>query len=422
MSADDGDTSGAVGSRIAAILEAHRVEDRTPGPSGAHRFDLLALRSGDVASCEPPAAAIENPERVVLAVDRLASDGAEYARIDRFVERSGIQRVIPFGDCGYVTAEILERGFLKPGDLVVGGGRSGSAVGGLGVLEVAVRDPVACLTSGFVTCDSPRIARVELHAGEALARNAWPDRWVSASDVGLLLASCLEELGLHGAAIELSGPAFVALSLGDRQVVCGILGAWLESPVVGEVDERTIAWLRARTTFAPDPRSIAMTRTAIDHSVSIEFAEPCFATERSRPTAVCDVESRPIGGVFVGGALGARLEDLRALAHMLREHPIAPGVRCIVAAATPRTMLHAAQEGLVSMLLRAGVRIEAPGAAITPLLTSLLGPGERGLTTCFDEPLPSGWSLTSTTVCAASAILGRIAHPDEVLRRRKESV
>ena len=109
-------------------------------------------------------------------------------------------------------------------------------------------------------------------------------------------------------------------------------------------------------------------------------------------------------------------------ANVLRGRQVARGVRLIVIPATQKTYLQALKEGLLEVFAGVG------GAASTPTCgpcfgghMGLLAAGERAVSTTnrnfvgrMGHP-ESEVYLASPAVAAASAVVGRIAHPGEVV-------
>jgi 3-isopropylmalate/(R)-2-methylmalate dehydratase large subunit len=97
-------------------------------------------------------------------------------------------------------------------------------------------------------------------------------------------------------------------------------------------------------------------------------------------------------------------------------------VRCIVIPATPKVYAQALEEGLLRIFTEAEAAVSTPTCG--PCLGGYMGilaAGERAVSTTnrnfvgrMGHP-ESEVYLASPAVAAASAVLGRIAHPDEVL-------
>ncbi|HIJ68346.1 MAG TPA: 3-isopropylmalate dehydratase large subunit, partial [Deltaproteobacteria bacterium] len=117
-----------------------------------------------------------------------------------------------------------------------------------------------------------------------------------------------------------------------------------------------------------------------------------------------------------------RLEDLRLAAQVMKGRKVARGLRCIVIPATQKVYLEAMQEGLLQIFIEAEAAVSTPTCG--PCLgghMGILAPGESAVATTNRNfvgrmgHVESKVYLANPAVAAATAILGRIAHPGEVL-------
>ena len=123
--------------------------------------------------------------------------------------------------------------------------------------------------------------------------------------------------------------------------------------------------------------------------------------------------------VVIGSCTNGRLSDLRLAAKILKGKKIKRGLRLIVIPATQKIYLEAMKEGLAEIFVQAGGVFSTPTCG--PCLGGHMGiptEGERCLATTnrnFIGRMGSPKSevyLTSPAVAAASAIKGRIVHPE----------
>jgi 3-isopropylmalate/(R)-2-methylmalate dehydratase large subunit len=133
-----------------------------------------------------------------------------------------------------------------------------------------------------------------------------------------------------------------------------------------------------------------------------------------------------IDQVIIGSCTNGRIEDLRIAADVLRGHKAAHGVRLLVIPATQDIYRQAMAEGLLEIFLAAHAAISTPtcGPCVGGHM-GVLAKGERAVSTTnrnfvgrMGHP-ESEVYLTNPAVAAASAVKGRIAHPEEVVGSRK---
>jgi 3-isopropylmalate/(R)-2-methylmalate dehydratase large subunit len=129
--------------------------------------------------------------------------------------------------------------------------------------------------------------------------------------------------------------------------------------------------------------------------------------------------------VVIGSCTNGRLEDLRIAAEILKGRQVNKNLRLIIIPGSQGVYLHALREGLIRIFIQAGAVVSTPTCG--PCLGGYMGilaSGERCLATTnrnFVGRMGSPGSevyLSNPAVAAASAILGRIASPEEILRMR----
>jgi 3-isopropylmalate/(R)-2-methylmalate dehydratase large subunit len=129
---------------------------------------------------------------------------------------------------------------------------------------------------------------------------------------------------------------------------------------------------------------------------------------------------------YIGACTGAKLEDLRMAAAVLRGRRVASGVELLVAPASRRDQARAAEEGLLGVF-------EAAGAKLLPNACGLCaGYGASRLgedVTCISSTArnfkgrmgaaSSQVYLASPYTVAAAAVAGRIVDPRDLLDARR---
>jgi 3-isopropylmalate/(R)-2-methylmalate dehydratase large subunit len=131
----------------------------------------------------------------------------------------------------------------------------------------------------------------------------------------------------------------------------------------------------------------------------------------------------PIDQVVIGSCTNGRFEDLQVAAQVLQGNKVAPYVRLIIIPATQEIYRQAIREGLVEVFLDAKAVISTPTCG--PCLGGYMGvlaKGERAIATTnrnfvgrMGHP-ESEVYLSNPAVAAASAVRGRIASPEEVVK------
>jgi 3-isopropylmalate/(R)-2-methylmalate dehydratase large subunit len=136
---------------------------------------------------------------------------------------------------------------------------------------------------------------------------------------------------------------------------------------------------------------------------------------------ISQVGNTKIDQVVIGSCTNGRLDDLRLAAKIIKGRQVSPEVRCIIIPGTQQIYLDALREGLIETFIKAGAAVSTPTCG--PCLGGYMGvlaAGERCVSTTnrnFVGRMGSPQSevyLANPAVAAASAIVGRIASPEEI--------
>ncbi|GAC51784.1 3-isopropylmalate dehydratase large subunit [Gordonia amicalis] len=124
--------------------------------------------------------------------------------------------------------------------------------------------------------------------------------------------------------------------------------------------------------------------------------------------------------VFVGSCTNGRIEDLRAVADILKGRKIADGMRMLIVPGSMRVRAQAEEEGLGEVFLNAGAEWRQAGCSMClGMNPDQLAPGERCASTSnrnFEGRQGKGGRthLVSPAVAAATAIRGTLSAPADL--------
>jgi 3-isopropylmalate/(R)-2-methylmalate dehydratase large subunit len=128
----------------------------------------------------------------------------------------------------------------------------------------------------------------------------------------------------------------------------------------------------------------------------------------------------PVDTVFIGSCTNSRIEDLREAAAVAKGRKVADGVRTLVVPGSHMVKAQATSEGLDAIFTDAGFDWREPGCSMCLAMNpDKLSPGERCASTSnrnFEGRQGRGGRthLVSPGVAAATAIVGRFAHPSDL--------
>jgi 3-isopropylmalate/(R)-2-methylmalate dehydratase large subunit len=246
-------------------------------------------------------------------------------------------------------------------------------------------------------------------------------RWVSAKD---LIIYTIGDIGVDGAlyrVMDFGGEVIDSLSMDGRFTICNMaIEAGAMSGII-EPDEITLKYVKSRIPhyYRSDPdANYCEVREYDCTKIEPQVAIP---TLPSNAKPISEVADLALDQAFIGACTNGRMEDLRVAAKILKGHKVPSHLRLIVIPATQRIYLQALREGLIEVFIKAGGVVSTPTCG--PCLgghMGVLAEGERAISTTnrnfvgrMGHPTSEVY-LASPAVVAASAIKGRIAHPNEV--------
>jgi len=418
------------------ILGAHAVSEAgEPEPRDVRPGDLIEV-AVDIVLANDITAPISLREfeklgvdrvfdrsRVVLVADHFAPNkdikSAEQCLAMRtFAREQQLQHAYDVGRMGIEHVLLPEQGIVVPGDVVVGADSHTCTYGALGAFATGMgsTDITVAMATGSIWMRVPETLRI-IYEGAL-------QPWVSGKD---LILYTIGQIGVSGAlyqALEFTGPVAAALSMDSRLTMSNMAIEAGAKAGLFAVDATTRAYVEGRglrpyTAWpADDDAPVAKTLTFNVSALAPQVALP-HLPENAR--AVGEVAGVRIDQSVIGSCTNGRLEDLRVAARLLQGRQVHPDVRCIVLPGSQQVYLDALREGLIETFIEAGAAVSTPTCG--PCLgghMGVLAAGERAISTTnrnfrgrMGHP-DSEVYLSGPAVAAASAVLGRIAAPEEV--------
>jgi 3-isopropylmalate/(R)-2-methylmalate dehydratase large subunit len=326
---------------------------------------------------------------------------------------------------GICHAVLPENGLLRPGIFVAGGDSHTPHAGAFGCYAAGfgATDMVGIVVTGTTWTIVPQTIRIDIEGVLGAG--------VAAKDIMLLLCA---KLGMDNAfkAIEYGGSGVSAMSMAERMVLSN-----MAAELGGEVgliapDQTTLDHILSHggdpgpdpLQWQPDPDAAYEKRITIDAATLSPFVAAPHSPANSAPV---DVHSGVmIDQAYIGACVGAKIEDLRMAASVLRGTKIAKGVRLLVAPSSTQTTAQAAREGTLAILLEAGAILLPSGCgACAGMGAGLLAEGEVCISTTnrnFKGRMGHAGAsvyLASPYTVAASALMGKITDPRPLLTRQQ---
>ena len=342
----------------------------------------------------------------------LAKQMREFARAQHIVHYYEVGRV------GIEHALLPEQGIVAPGEVIIGADSHTCTYGAVGAFSTGVgsTDMAVGMATGECWFKVPEAVKV------VLTGKMKP--WVSGKDVILHL---IGEIGVDGAlyqSLEFTGDGVKEIPMDGRLTIANMAIEAGAKNGIFPVDEVCREYLKGRVTrewtaFEADPdaeysRTVTINLDELDMTVSLPHLP-----ENTRPAREC---RQTIDQVVIGSCTNGRISDMRVAAQILKGHKVSDHVRCIVIPGTQQVVKDCLKEGLVDIFIDAGAIFTMPTCG--PCLggfCGVLADGERAVSTTnrnFVGRMGHTGSeiiLASPAVAAASAIMGRVATPEEVL-------
>lgn len=372
-----------------------------------------------------------NKERVALIPDHFspAKDIKSANQINvlrKFARRLNLPYFYEIGRVGVEHTLLVEEGLALPGDLIVGADSHTCMLGALGAFATGVgsTDLAYAMITGEVWLKVPESMKF-IYYGKL-------GRWTTSKD---LILYTIADIGVDGAlykAMEFSGEVIKQLSVESRLTMSNMaIEAGGKTGII-EADEKTIDYIKnqAKRDYKIYTSDLDAKYADIrEYDVSKIEPQVAFPHLPSNCKNVSEATNIKIDQVFIGSCTNGKIEDLRIVANILKGKKIHPEVRCIIIPATQVVFYKALKEGLIDIFLEAGAAVSA--STCGPCLgghMGILGKGEKAVSTTnrnfvgrMGDPTSEIY-LASPAVAAASAVMGRIAHPDEVVGSGKVSV
>jgi 3-isopropylmalate/(R)-2-methylmalate dehydratase large subunit len=369
-------------------------------------------------------AQIWDPRKVVLVMDhyvpeqdedsrrivRLARDTAKAWRLPHVIDAEGVCHVV-----------LPERGHLSPGMLCVGGDSHSPTGGAFGayMFGIGATEMLGVVVTGQIWVQVPRTLRMQ-----------WQGQLTPGVGAKDMMLHMIGRFGMNGGdyqAVEFAGDTVRRLNMQERMTLSNLSAELGAQAGLIEPDDVTQDYLRATGVsedrlaevhhWRSDPDAEVTLHTFDATTLAPQVAAPHSPANTQPVTAYADVS---LDVAYLGACTGAKLEDLRAAATVLRGRRIAKGMRLLVAPASAREQAQAAREGVMQTLVDAGAEVLPNSCGICAGYGGHFEEGARVISSTARNfkarmgPASVQVYLASPWTVAASALQGRIADVREL--------
>lgn len=345
---------------------------------------------------------------------------AGLAKIVRdFAHKHNIVNYFEIGRVGIEHVILPEKGIVAPGMVTIGADSHTCTYGALGGFSTGVgsTDLGVALATGEAWFKVPETIKVNITGKKP--------KYICGKDVMLTLIGMIGVDGALYKALEFAGEGVKELNITDRLTIANMAIEAGAKNGIFPVDDETLNYIKDRVT-KPYEIVEADSDATYCQTVEINLSElkPVVAfphLPENTHTVESIKEPITIDQVVIGSCTNGRLEDLAIAASILKGHKVHPNVRCIIIPGSQQVYLDAIHNGYVDTFIEAGAAVSTPTCG--PCLGAHMGimtAGERCVSTTNRNfrgrmgHVDSEVYLASPYVAAASAILGKIATPEEV--------
>ena len=363
-------------------------------------------------------------EKVTMVMDHFAPNKDIKAAVQcktcrDFCGKHEITHFYDVGQMGIEHALLPEKGLVVCGDVVIGADSHTCTYGALGAFSTGVGSTdMACgMATGKAWFKVPAAIRFVLK-GKL-------QKYVSGKDVILHI---IGKIGVDGAlykSMEFVGEGVSALTIYDRLTIANMAIEAGAKNGIFEVDEKTIEYVKEHSGKTPvvykaDEDAVYEQTYEIDLSeITPTVAFPHLPENTKTFDEIGEIS---IDQAVIGSCTNGHYKDLAEAAEIFKGRRVAKNVRAIVIPATQDIYLKAMENGLLKIFIEAGCIVSTPTCG--PCLGGYMGvlaAGERAVATTnrnfvgrMGDPKSEVY-LASPAVAAASAVMGKIASPNEVM-------
>lgn len=345
---------------------------------------------------------------------------AGLAKIVRdFAHKHNIVNYFEIGRVGIEHVILPEKGIVAPGMVTIGADSHTCTYGALGGFSTGVgsTDLGVALATGEAWFKVPETIKVNITGKKP--------KYICGKDVMLTLIGMIGVDGALYKTLEFADEGVKELNMTDRLTIANMAIEAGAKNGIFPVDDETLNYIKDRVT-KPYEIVEADSDATYCQTVEINLSElkPVVAfphLPENTHTVESIKEPITIDQVVIGSCTNGRLEDLAIAASILKGHKVHPNVRCIIIPGSQQVYLDAIHNGYVDTFIEAGAAVSTPTCG--PCLGAHMGimtAGERCVSTTNRNfrgrmgHVDSEVYLASPYVAAASAILGKIATPEEV--------
>ena len=367
-------------------------------------------------------AQVWDKSKVVLVMDHYVPEQDDDSRrIVRIARQWAIDQQLPhvYDSQGICHVVLPQKGHLKPGMFCVGGDSHSPTGGAFGtyMFGIGSTEMLGVVVTGQIWVQVPRTYRMR-----------WNQRLAPGVTAKDMMLHMIGRFGMNGGqyqAVEFCGEAVRALSMQERMTMSNMSAEMGSQVGLIAPDEVTQQWLAGAGVSDVELSGWQTDQDA--EATTYDFDAATLAPQVAAPhspantRSVGEFDGTAIQVAYVGACTGAKLDDLRAAASVLRGQRLPAGVRLMVAPASVQDQAQAEAEGVMTALRGSGAEVLPTACGACSGYGGSIPDGANVIATTarnFKGRMGSATAqvyLASPYTVAASALRGRITDPREVL-------
>ena len=334
-----------------------------------------------------------------------------------FAKKHHIKNYFEVGRVGIEHVILPEKGIVAPGMCIIGADSHTCTYGAVNAFSTGVgsTDLGVAIATGEAWFKVPKTIKVNL-TGKKPAN-------ICGKDVILTLIGMIGVDGALYQSLEFAGEGVAELTMTDRLTIANMAIEAGGKNGIFPYDDICKEYVAERVDYPYEPVE-ADADASYEKVVEINLSEltpvVAFPHLPGNTHPVSEIGEIKIDQVVIGSCTNGRLEDLQQAAEVLKGHTVHPDVRCIIIPGSQQVYMDAIKAGYVETFINAGCAVSTPTCG--PCLGAHMGimtAGEKAVSTTNRNfrgrmgHVDSEVYLAGPYVAAASAILGRIAVPEE---------
>lgn len=368
-------------------------------------------------------AKIWDTSKVVLVMDHFVPEEDDDSRRILKIARDWASELkLPhvYDSIGICHVVLPQKGHIRPGMFCVGGDSHSPTGGAFGayMFGIGSTEMLGVVVTGKIWIKVPRTIMMQ-----------WNGRLqpgVTAKDMMLHMIGLYGTNGADYNAVEYAGTAVEAMTMQERMTLSNMSAELGAQTGLIAPDATTMAYLRDAGVhqdvdvahWVTDPGADYELRTFDASTLSPMVAAPHSPGNAHR---VEEMAGTRVQVAYIGACTGAKLDDLRAAAAVLRGRKVDASVRLLVAPASQQDQRDAEKQGIMKVLVDAGAQVFATSCGACSGYGNALDGADNVISSTarnFKGRMGSADTnvyLASPYTVAAAALTGRVVDPRSIL-------